>query len=563
MANILWSQHIQRLVSGASQARTLEQTPLWLETNTFLHGRPFSFSGHRYQLGILKDNSTNMVVIKPSQVGCSEMIARMILARAAILRPYNVIYAMPSARASMEFCKDRVSSIINESPYLQELVDKNNDSATMKKIGFSTITFKGAYKDAQSISTVADCVVADEYAFCDTAIVKQFNSRLTHSKHKHLILFSTPTLPGVSIDAEFSETRRHRRLCKCIHCGEWFWPQFLDHCRIPGHDVEWLSVQRAVLVNLPWQKTAVFCPSCGKEPDLSHEHRQWVCENPDSNFIGAGYAVTPFDVPSIVKAPYIAEKSVAYERKTDWLNINLGIAAEDKESTILRSEIEAIFIDSAGSGGIFVLGLDLGMVCHAVVKLAMPDGLTVTVHTEQIPIANLVERYFELKLQWRIRLAVADFYPYSETILRMQQRDRGVFASIYVASKSTEPFVIKQQDEDKTSGQTFVQRVNVNRDVAFDMLMYAVRNRSLLKVSDKNDELWTKHMLSMKRVRVFGSNDEMVYKWEKTDGEDHFAHAEVYGLVAARLVGVSIGFGGGLCVPLVSSFKVDTKRFYG
>lgn len=554
MSNELWSTHIQRLKAGASRERTLAETPEWLERNTFMNGKPFSFSGHRYQLDILRDKSASIVGIKPSQVGFSELIARMILARAAIIEPYHVIYAMPSAKASQDFCKGRVSTIIDESPYLRQLVDKNNDSVTMKKLKFNLIHFKGAFKDAQSISTVADLVVADEYAFCDTTIVKQFNSRLTHSKHKHFILFSTPTLPGVSIDAEFNETRRHRRLCKCIHCNDWFWPQFLDHCRIPGHEVDWLSIGRKDLMDLPWAKTAIFCPKCGKEPDLSHEYRQWVCENPTSNFLGAGYAVTPFDVPSIIKAPYLAEKSVAYARKTDWLNVNLGLASEDKESTILRSELEDIMVDAAGGFGAMVMGLDLGMICHAVIGMVAPDGLLVIIHTEQIPVTNLVERYQQLKREWNVRISVADFYPYSETILRMQNFDQNLFAAIYVNTRSTEPFSIKKVEDDPDKGKQEVRRVSINRDVAFDMQMYAVRSKTLLKKRDKNDELWTRHMLSMKRVRAFGPNDEMVFQWEKTDGEDHFAHAGIYCLAASKMIAMTSSYGGAL--PLLSTFKL-------
>lgn len=555
MSDLIWGNHIQRLKTAVAQARTLGETHRWIEQNTTLAGRPFSFSGHRYQLAILDDQSSNLVVTKPSQVGCSEMIARMILARAAILRQYNVIYAMPSMKAAQDFCKSRVTPIVDESPYLQDLVDKNNDSVTMKKIGYNLIHFKGAFKDAQAISTPADCVVADEYSYCDTTIVKQFNSRLTHSEHKHLIYFSTPTLPGVGIDVEFSESRRHYRMCKCVHCGEWFWPQFLEHCVIPHHDVDWLSVGRSQLFAMPWQDTVLLCPKCGCEPDLSHEHREWVCENTDARYIAAGYAVSPFDVPSRIKPAYLAEKSVAYERKIDWLNVNLGVAAEDKESTILRSELESVLIDSVGAGGVFVLGLDLGMTCHAVVKLVLPDGVAITVHTEQIPVGRLVERYFELRSQWRIRVSVADFYPYSETILRMQTRDPGLFSAIYVTARSTEPYVIKQTEKDKEAGKEEIRRVSINRDIAFDMLMFGVRNKSLLKRRDENDDLWIKHMLSMKRVRAFGPNDEMVYQWQKTDGEDHFAHAEVYATVASRMAGMHIQGVGGM-LPLLSTFKI-------
>lgn len=556
MANAVWTNHIERLSTGLFKARTLSEIPEWLEKNTFMAGKPYSFSGHRYQLDILRDPSANIVVTKCSQIGASEMMARMILARAAIIQPYNVIYCMPSGKASQDFAKGRVSPVIAESPALSDMLDTNNDSVTSKRLGYSLITFKGAFKDSQAISINSDAVVGDEYSYCDPDVMKQFNSRLTHSKYKHLIYFSTPLLPGMGIDAEYAESRRHKRLCKCVHCGEWFWPSFLEHCRIPGHDVDWLSVTRSQLVQMPWQDTKIFCPKCGMEPDLSHEHRQWVCENNESRNIAAGYAIIPFDVPSIIKPAYLAEKSVAYNRKIDWMQQNLGMAAEDKESTILRTELEEILQDGAAGRGVMVMGLDLGMMCHAVVKMVLPDGITVTVHTERIPVSTLMERYFQLRAQWRIRLTVADFFPYSETILRMQEKDPSLFSAIYVSSKSTETFSIKNVEEDKEKGKQEIRRVSVNRDLAFDTLMYSVRNKTLFKKRDENDELWIKHLLSMKRMKVFGPHDEMIYQWQKTDGEDHFAHAEVYGSVAAKMIGIDIGGAGGGSLPLLSTFKV-------
>lgn len=553
----VFANHLQRLKSGASQAHALSEVPRWIEENTFMAGKPFSFSGHRYQLGILSDKSNNLVVTKPSQVGASEMIARMIIARTAIVQPYNVIYCMPTSKAVQDFAKARVSPVVEESPYLKEMLDKNNDSVFMKRIGYSNLSFKGAFKDAQAISVNADCVVADEYSYCDPDVVKQFNSRLTHSKYKHLIYFSTPLLPGMGIDAEFAESRRHYRMCKCNHCNEWFWPNFLEHCRIPGHDVDWMSVTRQQLVLLPWQTTDLFCPNCGKTPDLSHEHREWVQQNKDSTNIAAGYAISPFDVPSIIKPAYLAEKSVAYNRKIDWLQQNLGMAAEDSESTILRTELEDVLVNESGTGLGLVMGLDLGMTCHATILAVMPDDLQVIIHTEQIPVSNLVERYFELKRQFRLRMVVADFFPYSETILRLQNRDQNLMAAIYVNSKSTEAFSVKKVDDDKEKGKQEVRRVSVNRDVSFDILMQAVRSKNLLKRKTGDEDTWIKQMLSMKRVKVFGPNDEMMYQWQKTDGNDHFAHSAVYAMTAAKLLGLSAGSYIGR-LPLVSKFKVKS-----
>jgi hypothetical protein len=545
---------MDRLRAGASQARTIDKVPEWLEKNTMLNGRPYSFSGHRYQIGILSSQAQNLVCIKPSQIGMSEIIARMILAKASILKPYNVIYCMPSAKAAQDFCKTRVSPVIDESPYLQALIDKNNDSVNMKRIGYSNVYFRGAFKDSQSISTPADAVIADEYAYCDETIVKQFNSRLTHSEYKNLIYFSTPLLPNHTISKEYAESKRHVRMYKCVHCGSWHWPSFLDHCVIPGHDVDWLTVTKPQLMELPWQETVILCPTCGKIPDLSWEHREWVCENPDSRFNSDGFRCSPFDVPSRIKPAYLAEKSVAYARKIDWMNVNLGLEAEDKESSLFRSEVEACLITEIPGRGVRVMGVDVGMESHIVV-LEVGMQTDIIVHTEVVPAAQLVERYFQIRSEYRVAYSVIDAMPFTETVIAMQRKDPNLLASFYSTAKSAEPFKVQMRDEDRDKAQTELRKVTTYRDVVFDIMMLDIRTKSLLKVRDANDTTWVDHMLSMKRIKQFMDDGNIRYVWTKTDGVDHFSHATVFAKVAKYCVGAARGIN--VALPLVSSFKVQ------
>ncbi len=552
-----FASHFERLVAASSKEKSLYDVPEWLTKNTFLYGRPYSFSGRRYQLDILRDSSVHLGVKKPSQVGLSEMIARMMLARSSIIQPYNVIYAMPTAGAARDFCKARVTPIIDQSPALSDMVDKKNDSTTMKGIGVSLLHFKGAFSDAQAISTPADAVIADEYDFCDVTVVNQYNSRLTASPHKHFIKFSTPTLPGVGMDKEMSESRRFYRKCKCKHCNHWFWPDFLKHCRIVGHEVDWMTLTKPQLENLPWQRTSIFCPSCGKIPDLSHEYREWVCENPDSNYLAAGYNVSPFDVPSIIKPSYLAEKSVAYNRKIDWMNVNLGMAAEDKESTLLPSELLAIDIQAQqGIRGHRVLGVDLGLTCHFVVAVVLADDTRIVIHKEKVPVGNLEKRYHEVCKEFSVRVAVMDFLPYSETVLRLQSRDPRLFAALYTQSKGTDVFTPYVREADEVAGVLESRRVSINRDLLLDAIMQLIRSKIILNMLDGiNDADWRKHLVSMKRIKCYTADEQLTYKWEKTDGEDHFHHALGYAEIAARMCGMAIAVSGS-ALPLVTKIKV-------
>jgi hypothetical protein len=77
----VWKAHMDRLRAGTLGRYKRGDIARWLEENTFLKGEPFSFAGHEYQLKIIEETSKNIVVTKPSQVGCSELVARLILAQ--------------------------------------------------------------------------------------------------------------------------------------------------------------------------------------------------------------------------------------------------------------------------------------------------------------------------------------------------------------------------------------------------------------------------------------------------------------------------------------------------
>jgi hypothetical protein len=295
-------------------------------------------------------------------------------------------------------------------------------------------------------------------------------------------------------------------------------------------------------------------------PDLSHENRLWVCENNESNYLANGYAVSPFDVPSIIKPAYLAEKSVAYNSKIDWMNINLGIAAEDGESSLLLNEVMDSIIDDTSDvrSGVNVLGIDLGHICHFCVMTVLPDQVKLIRHIERVPLNNFRQRYTEVMRYYRCRIAVSDYQPYTETILSMQNSDQRLFGAYYTTHKSANLFNTKIQEAVPEEGKLRLRQVNINMNLLLDTLMYSVRGKMLLHLKNELSKLWVDHILSMKRVRKFDNHDNLIWVWEKTNGEDHFAHSTGYAYVASEMIEVSQGaFGGTL--PLLTTIRIKNQ----
>lgn len=555
----LFHRHIARLKS-ALMAHSHDTICDFITEHTYIRGTRFNFHGHEYQRKILEDPSQNIVIIKSAQIGISEMSARLALARAVLVNGFSTIYTLPAASAAQNFMKTRIDPVVTSSPYLSELVSKDVDNSTVKRFGDSYVYLKGAQVDRQAISVPADMIVMDEVDNSNQDVLTLFESRLIHSAYALTVKLSTPTIPDYGIDLAYKQSRRNLNLCKCDHCGEWFYPDYFQHVKIPGflEELEKITKRHFADPGFRWAEAFVACPKCGGKANLLPEHREWVLENPDENFPAAGYRVSPFDCPLIIKPSALVKASVEYERKQDFYNQRLGIPMEDKESSLLRTDIESCIISEYPGGGFsYVFGLDMGLTCWMTVAAVLPDNTLIVVKVIPIPLFQVIEEVPKLVRQYKCRMGVIDHGPYTETVYRLQQVLVNLFAGVYVnKTKGIDLFKVRDQDADKEKGVETVRQVSIARDRCFDLIMMMIKSGHILKVSCEKDEEWKDHLTDQKRVREF-RDDELVFVWRKTSGEDHMAHSLLYALIASRMLGVASG--SHIQLPLVHSFAVKPR----
>lgn len=537
----IFKHHLERLKSATLQKHTVGMLPEWICKHTKINGSNYSFIDHEYQERILRDESQEVVIRKCSQVGLSETSARMALGLCAVIPHYTVGYTLPTAGFATTFMRTRIDPVIQSSPYLSSMIHTTTDNAEVKRLGDSFLYLKGSQSSNAPISVPMDHLIHDEVDFSDPEVISQYQSRLTHSKHKRKTKLSTPTIPNRGIDREFQRSRRHFNFVKCNHCNAWFVPDYFNHVRIPGFAGDIREITKNNLHKYDYAHTYVECPSCGGKPSLQHKHREWVCENPDDHYVAAGYQVAPFDAPNIISPGYLVEASTQYKRYIDFINFNLGIPAEDKESTLTREDLEVLLIPGLDVAyGSYVMGLDMGMQCHCLICFCTYDGFLIDVHSEVIPVHDVRRRRRELAREYGVRMTVVDSQPYTETVLAMQEEDKNLFGAVYVRSKNIETHTVRDKEEDKKEAKVEVRQVNINRDKALDALMEAVRARQILKVSDENDELWMTQLCDMRRIKEWTADAELSFVWRKSeDGNDHFHHAQLYAWVASQLLGVS------------------------
>lgn len=556
----VFKRHVARLTSSLS-AHSRDTICDFLTNNTFLRGQPFSFKDHEYQEYILNDKSKDKVIIKSAQMGISELSSRMALAMCNLIDGFSTIYTLPSALAAANFMKTRIDPVIHSSPYLSDAVSKDLDNTLIKRFGESYLFLKGAQVDSQAISVPADMLIGDEVDNSNMDVLTLFESRLIHSPYAYTVKLSTPSVPNYGIDLAYKQSRRHVHMAKCVHCNHWFEPDYFDHVKIPQFRGEVGDIVKATFSDpiFKWTEAYVACPACGKPADLSEPNRNWVCENPNDAYVAAGFKVSPFSCPNIIHPSALVKSSVDYARKQDFHNQRLGMPLEDSESTLTREELQGVIIsDFVGSGAVsYVMGLDMGNFCHCTIAAVLPDDQIIVVYRERIPLFKVYERRKELAGQWRVRMTVVDHGPYTETVYRMQQSDRSVFAGVYVRTRTLDLYRVKEADEDKDKGKADLRQVNIARDKGFDLIMMMLRAGSIKVTAGPEDEKWIEQLQDMKRVREF-VNDELVFVWAKVSGNDHYHHSLLYALVASRILGVA---GHSTALPaLMSKFKVTQQQ---
>lgn len=555
--------HISRVEGATTKRLKMRDLPQWVEENTTINGRPYRFKDHEYQQRIMADESQETVIRKCSQVGISEMSIRMALGLARLMPAYSTIYTFPTATFAQKYVKTRVDPVIEGSDDLKAALSHDVDSSEVKRLGrYGYVYFGGAASSNAAISVMADHVIHDELDFSDMEVISQFHSRLTHSTWKRKTKLSTPTVPGGPIDHEFQHSKRWWNMVKCSCCNHTFVPDYYQHVHIPGYGrgEALRKISKDNLHTIRYKEAVVICPKCDRLPSLQPEHREWICENPSENYLATGYQVQPFDAPNLISTPYLVESSTQYERRTDFDNFALGRPAEDADSGLQPSDLDAakIEMDKKSPFVTHCIGADQGLLCRIMVGGVTQEGQIIVVHTEQVPVQNFRKRYRELQVEYRIISKVVDSQPYVETVMALQEEDPNLYGAFFVRRDKLELFVTHTREENIEEGKTAMRDVQINRNKVLDMVMEEVRSGNIKIRADENWEDVKAQCTDMKRVKMLNSENEFVFNWVKSAKKnEHFFMALAYLYVAVKLRGTAQGLGGGVGAFGVHRFKLS------
>ena len=529
---------IDRMKAEAYNVYGMENIADWLCKHTLINDKKFSFKDREFQLPILNDTCKDQVVVKCAQVGLSELSYRWAVATTNIFENFTVIYTFPTAGDAIKNNRTRIGPMIESSPTLKANVNPDlNNSEIIQFRKNSFIFFKGTMAETAALSTPADAIIHDEVDKSDLAVLTTYRSRLQDKPTKIRKIFSTPTVANYGVDKEARSARRMFHMVKCVHCHETFLPSYYDHVKIPGWDKSLEEITKENLFAVRWKEAYLACPHCGKDPDMHYTRMPWVCENPTQDYPTNAWFVSPFSAHKRILIPNIVRDSTEYKKISEFKNQVLGIVAEDKQDSLTVEDIEQAQQQAfPASSEMHQMGVDYGITCHITVGRELSTGEIIVVHRERCHYTQIEARQASLRMQYSITTGVNDSFPYSDIVNRLCSQNSNNWGAVYTNPKGTNLFTVKDQEEQPEEGKLGFRTVNINRNVAFDDLMAAFKaGKVVISKSDEN-ELFQKHMLSMKRVQKVTSDGEFRYVWVKTgDEQDHYHHALLYLWIAIKM----------------------------
>lgn len=552
--------HFSRIQDGANSVFNLNNLASYVEKYIRINDKPYEF-GDRYgfQADIINDTSRVTNTVKPAQIGMTTATMAYTLAGVASQPQFNAIYTLPSATDAAKLVTTKLNPLLYGSPELKRLLDPNVDNSELKKLGNNFIFIRGTKSETAALSISADALVADEIDRSDPDTLKQFRSRLQGSSLQIIKQFSTPTIEGVGIAKEAETSKRFRHMAKCNCCGNVWLPNYDTDIVIPGYGNSLEDITKTNIKDVNWQQAHWKCPSCGKDPQLHPSRLQWVCENPTENYEAHTYYISPATACLVLRPAYLVRTSTEFNTRSEWKNQVLGETSEEANEQItitdvVNSEVEA----DLDSSDINYFGADMGLMCAVTIGREASDGTLVVVHREYVPIANFETRRRELIAKYKCIISVHDAMPYTTDIMRICDYDPRAYGAIFVTTKGLDLFTVQEKQENAEEGAMNFSLLKLNRTAVLDLVRDKFKTGQIIMRKQDNTDRYQEQYTSLKRVQQF-RQDELVYVWEKTDGEDHFMFSLMYLQMAIRLrarVGAVIN---AQTVPLVRAFKVSQR----
>lgn len=511
----------------------------WMMANTRIHDKPFSFARYPFQKAIADDMHTDLNVIKPSQVGLTEVQIRKVLAFITRYKGVNVIYTLPNEKMFEKISAGRIRPIVdNDKVFNLEQVGNSNKPTRTKSIiqvGRSFMYITGA-GEGDATATTADMVANDEVDLTNQAMLALFNSRLQGSDWGLNHKFSTPTFEGYGIDQLYNNSDQHEYFYKCEHCNHQQVPLFnKKFVRLDGlsESVEFEELEPDMLDDgkIDFLGMHIMCEKCHKKINVGdHARRQWVSKFPNRTH-SRGYRVRTFSTERLTPQ-YVVQQLFKYKQLDNirgWHNTVLGQAHEGGNARLSLPLIQQCFtpemlVKPALIGVPAWIGIDMGQTVHIVVAQGFGLGDLEVREFITCPVSDLPVVLNRIMAEYRLFGGGCDRHPYTPTAdAAWEQTHQRVLPIEYRGQKEVN--IVK----DAAGNHLYAQ---ANRTILLDDVARLIRQNKI-RFSGYGTQKNT--IIEHLRDMVREESPETEATWRKLSNNDHYFHALGFMVTAVKI----------------------------
>lgn len=497
----------------------------WALAYRKIRGRPLELTPALRD--IYDDDHPYIVIQKGAQVGITELMVSTALwvADTGYADRGNALYLMPTEANTRDLTSARVDPAIERSEYLiKRLRGKNlgrrvTDRSGLKALGEGHVYFRGSDGQRQISSVDADAVLLDEFDLMEENVLPLALQRLGSSRRGMVRIASTPRYPEAGINRLFLQSDQRYYFLPCPGCGEMQrlrWPENIDF-------------ERAMLVCAK--------SDCRAPMDLWAEG-QWIAEAPTNSRI-RGYHLSRLYSPlADVKRMILEAEAVSLLDEQQFQNQVLGEVYVQPGGGLSLDDLDrcrsGYALDDYGGQESF-MGVDVGKKYHVIIREKVDRS-----HHDQGRLwfageADSFQAVEALLQRFNVACCVVDSQPEIHLATQFAKSHRSqVWLATYTRHTPGHERIRG------TNGQA--NYLQVNRTEALDEMSNRFKEgkvplpntaRSLGGRLQDGVGDYYRHMLASKRTIEADDLGNYTSRWLKPDKPDHYAHAEVYCMLAA------------------------------
>lgn len=524
---------------------------LWALKYKTIKGKPTTFVSsknpfkHRcWQQAILDDNHPNKVVEKSRQLGLSEVGMTEVLHFLIMHDTTKAMYIFPRNQQMVDFSKSRIAPVFQDSEYFKDLIDKDMNSVSTKKIINSYLFMRSGWGGALGEGADTDFLAIDEYDRMKEGVELSFQEGLKSSKYGLMRRWSTPTIPGRGINAIYQKSDQMRYIHTCPHCGH---KQFLTF------DDNVIQIKPKGVNNVTQEVEdgtfIIGCKKCKKELDRWAQG-EWVAMYPSIKET-RGYHISQLDAVWI-SADDVIRRKFNYTSKQLFYNYVIGEPYASQGLLITDADIKAsvrlpkeVMSRNQNYVGI-AAGIDWGEVSYMVVLGLKANGAVdflnlFTVQDSDTQPLKSASFFAAVLRAYQPNIIVCDAgYGQDRNAYLYTQFPAALYSCYWTTTKDPSSKVRFKDQYNEGAHE-----ITVDKTVAIQRVLHSVKGQ-LIGMFPWGEKL-AMFALHCKNTRIMDEESEgIVYQKATRVGPDHSTCAMAYALVGVnKLTNYNIKFNTG------------------